>query len=264
VLAPPGKPVAAVGLLKNRMDIEKGQFACLLVEKGVPALQKDLLLQGQKLPVMALDSFGLGFEPGPELYLELMQYNTRTLHACVQPNQGQAESVTEQSTSPVPNEIRGRFMLVDQNGNLFKDSDMLGSYQLIYFGYTFCPDVCPTSLAVMTQALGLLGEDARRIQPYFITIDPKRDTPAVLKKYVAYFNDRLIGLTGSEEMIKRVADQFKVRYEKVVEPGGDPDLYLMDHSASVFLMAPDGRYITQFVHGVTARQMADGIRGYLR
>lgn len=262
VLSMPGQPVQAVDLLKARMAAEKGQFGCLLLERGVEANQKDVLFEGESLPVVYLDSFGLGYEPGPDLYLDLMRHNTDALKRCVRP---EADSNDRQAEAqPAPDGIRGRFMLMDQDGKLFRDSDMLGKYQLVYFGYTFCPDVCPTSLGVMNQALQLLGDDSAQIQPYFITIDPDRDTVEVMKRYVGYFNERLVGLTGSQAMIDRVADQFKVRYEKVVEPGADPQLYLMDHSASVFLMAPDGSYITQFVHGVTPEQMVKGIRSYLR
>ena len=140
---------------------------------------------------------------------------------------------------------------------------MLGKFQLIYFGYTFCPDICPTSLQVISQALDMLGDKASLLKPYFITVDPERDNPKVMNNYVKYFNQDLVGLTGTKVMIERVAKQFKVRYEKVIEEGADPDLYIMDHSASVFLMAPDGEFITKFAHGISAKQMVESLRAYL-
>ncbi|MBA1331361.1 electron transporter SenC, partial [Candidatus Endoriftia persephone str. Guaymas] len=114
---------------------------------------------------------------------------------------------------------------------LFTQEDFLGSYSLLYFGYTYCPDVCPTSLQVLSLALDMLGDRADGIKPYFITIDPERDTVKVMRNYVEYFNPRLVGLTGSKEMIERVAQEFKVKYEKVTEDAPSPELYLMDHSA---------------------------------
>jgi protein SCO1/2 len=109
----------------------------------------------------------------------------------------------------------------------------------------------------MSKALELLGADADRIQPLFITVDPARDTLPRLREYVGYFHPRLLGLTGPETMIARVAGNFRVRYEKVASTDSRPDRYAVDHTASLFLLGPDGRFITKFAHGFPADRMAE-------
>jgi len=133
---------------------------------------------------------------------------------------------------------------------------MSGKFQILYFGYTFCPDVCPNTLQILFSALDRIGDKAQEIQPYFVTVDPDRDTVAVMRNYVGYFDDRLIGVTGSKEMIAQMATDFRVKYEKVAADSGDPGLYLMDHSASLYLLDPDGRFITKFMYGITADALA--------
>lgn len=159
--------------------------------------------------------------------------------------------------------INGRFMMMDHYGEMVTDRDFGDRYQLIYFGYTFCPDVCPSAMMVITQALKLLGDDAARIQPLFISVDPERDTPHVLREYVSYFHPGIIGLTGSPELLARTAANFRVTYEKVQVPGMPADQYQMDHSAGVFLMAPDGRLLVKFAHGMLAKDMAARIKDFL-
>ncbi len=159
--------------------------------------------------------------------------------------------------------INGRFMLMDHYGEMVTDRDFGDRYQLIYFGYTFCPDVCPSSMMVITQALKLLGDDAARIQPLFISVDPERDTPQVLREYVSYFHPSFVGLSGSPELIERTAKNFRVIYEKVLVPGMPPDQYQMDHSAGVFLLAPNGRFLVKFAHGMLAKDMAARIKDFL-
>lgn len=156
--------------------------------------------------------------------------------------------------------INGRFMLVNHYGETVTDLDFRGKFQLITFGYTFCPDVCPTTLFNMAQALQLLGEPAKRIQPLFISVDPERDTPQVLREYVTYFHPDIIGLTGPAELVKRAADNFKVKYEKVIDPNRDPRLYAVDHSAGIYLMAPDGQFIVKFAHALPPDQLAERLR----
>ena len=158
-----------------------------------------------------------------------------------------------------PFRIGGKFMLTDHYGRLVTEKDLTGKYQIILFGYTFCPDICPTSLQVLSLAMDRLGEKAEKIQPYFITVDPERDTVKVMKRYIGYFSKRLIGLTGSKSMIERVAKQFNVRYEKVLEEGMEPDMYIMDHTASAYLMAPDGSFITKFAYGISPQQLVEKI-----
>ncbi|MFA7096589.1 MAG: SCO family protein [Gammaproteobacteria bacterium] len=159
--------------------------------------------------------------------------------------------------------IRGRFMLMNHYGETVTNLDYRGKFQLITFGYTFCPDICPTTLFNMAQALHLLGESAKQIQPLFVSVDPERDTPKVLREYVAYFHPDIIGLTGPAELVKRAADNFKVKYEKVIDPNRDPRLYAVDHSAGIYLMAPDGQFIVKFAHALPPDQLAERLRAIL-
>jgi protein SCO1/2 len=138
--------------------------------------------------------------------------------------------------------IGGPFALTDQNGRTVRDSDFAGKYRIVYFGYTHCPDVCPTDLATISQALALFAKKdpgrAARVQPIFITVDPQRDTPAELKNYLAAFSPRLIGLTGTPAQIADAEKKFVVYSRKGdVQPGGG---YAMDHSRQIVLQGPKG------------------------
>lgn len=155
--------------------------------------------------------------------------------------------------------IGGPFALVDQDGAARTDEDFRGRYLMIYFGYTFCPDVCPTALADMAIALDDLGPMAARVQPLFVSVDPARDTPQRLKSYVVEFHPRLIGLTGSDDQVTRAARAYRVYYAKVEDAAAGAD-YLMDHSSIVYLMDPEGRYVTHFGHGTSPETMAERLR----
>ena len=137
-------------------------------------------------------------------------------------------------------QIGGPFSLIDQNGARRSSADFRGRYMLIYFGYSNCPDVCPTTLSLMADALDKLGSKSDRIVPLFITIDPERDTPAKLKPYVASFGPRFIGLTADLATIKKVAGLYRVYLKKEPLPGGN---YAMDHSSVIYLMGPDGKFV---------------------
>ena len=141
-------------------------------------------------------------------------------------------------------DIGGPFELVDQNGAPVTDKTFRGRYMLIYFGYGYCPDVCPTELANMAAALDALGSKSQNVQPLFITVDPERDTAEFLADYVVNFHPRLIGLTGTSEQVKAAAKAYKVYYAKAGKPG-EAD-YLMDHTSFVYLMGPDGRFLSLF------------------
>jgi protein SCO1/2 len=154
--------------------------------------------------------------------------------------------------------IGGPFKLIDQNGATRTDKDFRGKYVLVYFGYTHCPDICPTELQAMADALAALGDDAKKVQPLFITVDPARDTPALLKTYVSNFDKRLIGLTGSAKAVAKAAKAYRVYYAK--RKGSGPDDYTMDHSSFIYLMGPDGLYRTHFSHGTPPAKMAERIR----
>ena len=146
--------------------------------------------------------------------------------------------------------LGGPFTLTDQNGQTVREADFAGRYRLIYFGYGFCPDICPTDLALVGRGLQAFetadAARAAKVAPIFITIDPQRDTPAALKPFVAAFHPRLIGLTGTQAQIAAVTKAYGV-YAKRMETG-DPQNYLMDHSAMVYLFGPDGRPIAFLPH----------------
>jgi len=258
----PMQTVDAARLLEGRAKLADGYYSCLLTETDMKMPDLPLLTGTAEIKRAELDSFGSKFTPGPDLYFYLMKHNTRAIKDCLK--QGDTSVAASPVTEPIaPSEIGGKFMLMDHNGKLVTEKDLQGKYQIIIFGYTFCPDVCPTSLQALTLALSRLGDKAKMIQPYFITVDPERDTVQVMHRYVGYFHDGLIGLTGSKSMIERVAKQFNVKYEKVLEPGMEPNMYIMDHTASAFLMAPDGSFITKFAYGISPQQLVEKINQYL-
>jgi cytochrome oxidase Cu insertion factor (SCO1/SenC/PrrC family) len=162
--------------------------------------------------------------------------------------------------APAGATIGGPFTLVDQNGVTRRPDDFHGKLMLIYFGYTYCPDVCPTELQTMSDALDRLGAKGDAVQPIFITVDPARDTPEQLKSYAENFHPRLLALTGSAEQIAQVARAYKVFYQPVKQGDGE---YLMDHSSIVYLMDRDGRYAAHFGGNLSAEQMAAAIAKHL-
>lgn len=157
----------------------------------------------------------------------------------------------------------GRYLLMDANGRAVTNLDFPGQFQLIAFGYTFCPDICPTTLLEQAAILRALGERAEAVQPLFITVDPQRDTPEVLQRYTSYFHPMIIGLTGSPELIARAAASFRVRYERVQEPGAPTDAYHVDHTAGMYLLGPDGSYIRRFAYETPAAEIAERIDALL-
>ncbi|MGH6893064.1 MAG: SCO family protein [Dongiaceae bacterium] len=157
--------------------------------------------------------------------------------------------------------IGGPFELVDQDGKTVTDQTFKGRLMLIYFGFTFCPDACPTALGIMSAALDKLDVAGDRVAPMLITVDPERDTPPVLKDYVSNFHPRMLGLTGTPEQIAKVAKAYRVFYQKA--PGKGPDDYVMDHTALIYLMDGEGKYLTHFGPQTTADQMAEEIRKHL-
>jgi len=161
--------------------------------------------------------------------------------------------------------LGGEFELVDNKGKVYTQESLIGKYTLINFGYTFCPDVCPTGLQTAAMALDLLPmRKSAKVQSYFITIDPERDTPEVMGQYVEHFHKSLVGLSGSLEQIKQATKSYKVYYRKVVEEGKPADEYLMDHSAFQFLMGPEGQYLTHFPHGITPEVFAQKLKDKIR
>jgi cytochrome oxidase Cu insertion factor (SCO1/SenC/PrrC family) len=156
--------------------------------------------------------------------------------------------------------VGGPFALTDQTGRERTDRDFRGRLMLVYFGFTYCPDVCPTDLQAIALALDKLGTDADSVQPIFITVDPERDTAAHLADYVPLFHPRLIGLTGSADAIRKAADAYKVYYARVPLKDGD---YTVDHTAYIYLMDRDGNYLGFFPPGTSADRMVEIIRPLL-
>ncbi len=159
--------------------------------------------------------------------------------------------------------VGGPFTLQDGNGRQVTDRDFRGKYMLVYFGYTFCPDVCPTTLNEVANALDRLGPKADRLQAIFITVDPKRDTAAVMKRYTAAFSPRLLGLTGTPEEIAQAAKAYRVYYSEH-RTGPGPNDYSVDHSSILYLMGPDGKFVTYYDDAsVGADGLAADLKGRL-
>tara|TARA_R110000796_G_scaffold88164_1_gene189713 strand:- start:29157 stop:29798 length:642 start_codon:yes stop_codon:yes gene_type:complete len=152
-------------------------------------------------------------------------------------------------------EIGGPFELQDQHGQPVNESSFKGRWTLVFFGFTHCPDVCPTAMTHVARTLDSLGEQAGQVQPLFITLDPERDTPEVLSEYTAFFDQRILGLFGSEGQTRQVADAYSVYFEKI--PMGDT--YMLDHTATLYLMGPDGQFVQHYSQQMSAEAMAEDI-----
>jgi len=156
--------------------------------------------------------------------------------------------------------VGGPFALPDARGNVRSLSEFRGKLVLLYFGYAQCPDVCPTDLARIGAMLRSLGAQAEAVQPLFVTLDPQRDTPEVLREYAAAFHPQFVALRGSEEETRRIATSYKVFYEKLPQPQS----YLIDHTPLTFLLDREGKYIAFFPPGTPADRMAVMVREALQ
>jgi protein SCO1 len=158
--------------------------------------------------------------------------------------------------------VGGPFSLVGADGKTVTDADFRGRYMLVFFGFTHCPDICPAELQVIAQALDKLGGKGKKVVPVFITLDPERDTPKAMAEYVKSFGPNFVGLTGSPEAIAAAARAYRVAYAKVEnkESAGD---YSVDHSALVYLMDPEGKYVTHFSYGTGADELAEKLNKIL-
>lgn len=158
--------------------------------------------------------------------------------------------------------VGGPFELVDHSGQTVTDEAFRGRFMLIYFGYTYCPDVCPTELYEMVTAVDMLGDAAAGVQPVFVSVDPERDTIEKIADYVALFHPDLIGMTGSAEQIDAMTQAYRVFFRKVDSP--DFADYLIDHSAQIFLVGPDGLMRDMFSPGISPETMAERLDDWLR
>lgn len=168
------------------------------------------------------------------------------------------------ATPAVADDVSPRFALTDHTGRAVTEADFAGRFLLLSFGYTYCPDVCPTGLQTMAAAVDALGAEGDKVQAAFVTVDPQRDTPAHLAGYVALFHPRLLGLTGSEAAIADIAKQMRVKYAKVVIRAEEPDAYAMDHTASFFLIGPDGKLLDRLSHRLTPEKLAEKLTQRIR
>lgn len=157
--------------------------------------------------------------------------------------------------------IGGPFKLLDQNGTLRTDADFKGKPMLVYFGYTYCPDICPTALYNITNALNQLG-GALKVQPIFITFDPQRDTAQHLKVYAQNFHKDFVLLTGSKQQIDDVVKSYRVYAARTAENRGEED-YLMDHSSLIYLMGKNGQYVANFNHNSPPEEIVKRVKLYL-
>jgi protein SCO1 len=164
-------------------------------------------------------------------------------------------SIVSADIQPIP--IGGPFRLIDQEGQTFTDQELRGKSFLVFFGFTHCPDVCPTTLFEISELMRQLGGDADRTAALFITVDPERDTPAAMKDYLSSFDPHIRGLSGDEAALAAVAKAYRVYYKKVPLEGGD---YTMDHTAIVYLMGKDGRFVAPFNMKRTAEVAAADLR----
>lgn len=170
--------------------------------------------------------------------------------------------VTGRTPGPVTlqSSVGGPFQLVDHNGRTITDQDMKGRPFLVFFGFTHCPDVCPTTLFEVSEIMRVLGKDGERVRALFVTVDPARDTPEKLKDYLSSFDPRLIGVTGDEAGIKAIERAYRVYSKKVPLDGGG---YNMDHTAIVYLMDKEGRFVAPFNMKRRPEEAAADLRRYL-
>ncbi len=154
--------------------------------------------------------------------------------------------------------IGGPFTLTDQTGKRVTEKDFLGRYMLVFFGFTNCPDICPSGLQVMSAALDKLGNKADIVTPVFITLDAARDTPEKMKAYVKSFHPRLTGLTGSEAEVAAAAKAYRVYFQKI-EDDKTPGSYTYDHAAIIYLMGKDGAFVTHIPHTTDVEQVVDAL-----
>lgn len=159
--------------------------------------------------------------------------------------------------------INPRYLLQDPNGRSVTSEDFRGRFQLITFGYTYCPDICPTTLVELAEILKQLGDRAERVQAIFISVDPERDSGSVLKGYTEFFDPRILGLTGSPALVKRAADNFRIRYAKVREPGAAANNYAVDHSAGIIALGPDGGFIRKFPFAMPIPELVGHMKALL-
>ena len=158
--------------------------------------------------------------------------------------------------------FRPSFALPDAEGRLVTTEDLRGRFLLVFFGFTNCPDVCPTTLSEVAQVMDDLGEDAARVQPVFISVDPERDRTLGIAGYTAAFHPSILGLAGNEAQTRAAADSFKVFFRREAQDGA-PDGYTMSHASALYLIGPEGDWLRQFTYGTPASEITADLRSRL-
>lgn len=169
---------------------------------------------------------------------------------------GKVETVTGKAL------VGGPFSLIDHTGRRVSEKDFAGRYMLVYFGFTYCPDICPTELQIIGAALSQLGVKAQEVVPVFITVDPERDTIEQMASYISNFHPSLVGLTGTAQEIAAVARAYRVYYAKSKDENSSSD-YTMDHTSIIYLMDKEGAYLTHFAHGTLPEKLAQKLSDVL-
>lgn len=154
--------------------------------------------------------------------------------------------------------VGGPFTMVNHKGETVTEKTFAGQYTLLFFGFTYCPDVCPTELQVIAAALNQMGEKASRITPIFVSVDPERDTPQLVAEYVSAFHPRMVGLTGTPDQVAAITNAYRVYYAKV-ENKDRPKDYTMDHSSILYLMGPDGKFLKHFTYSTDPKALAEAL-----
>lgn len=206
--------------------------------------------------------FAYAIAIGAFLALGFVMWQMRADTSRVQDLRQMAEQVqTVSKAPPGTKNIGGPFSLINQDGKAVSDADYRGKLMLVYFGYTYCPDMCPTGLTSMAHAVDLLDDEADKVAPIFVTIDPARDTTDKLKYYVAGFHPKIDGLTGSDKQIAAAAAAYQVYYAKGEQV--DEGEYVMDHSSLIYLMGTDGSFVTTFPEDADPEAIVKAIRDQL-
>jgi protein SCO1/2 len=175
---------------------------------------------------------------------------------------GPREQIVQSLPSTGKALVGGPFELVDHTGKKVTDADFRGRFMLVYFGFTYCPDVCPSGLQVMSAALDQAGSKADQITPILITVDPQRDTPEQLAQYVPSFHPRLVGLTGSPDQVAAALKAYRVYAKKVEDPKSSAG-YTYDHSSIIYLMDRQGNYVAHFTHATPVERIAERLKQVL-
>lgn len=188
-------------------------------------------------------------------------------HAATHDHAGQppAQTAPGKLDDPLANRFGGKFSLIDHQGNRVSDETYRGRYMLIYFGYTKCVDLCPVDLAIMAQALQMAKPElAAKIQPLFISVDPEFDTPAELAKFVPAIDPRIIGLTGTVAEIEVAARAYRVKRHELLHIASNGHPHIIDHGSLMYLMGPDGKFVTFFPHNTPPEKIAENLDRYVK